>query len=110
MKKLVLAALLTIFAFSNFGSISDTSSKEIKTHSCPFMQQIKTSGECPYNQIDESKKSGECPFLNSMKSGCPYLKGDVKESESKTCPYQGKKKSVESDSNKKVKTLDIKFS
>ena len=109
MRKLVLASFMTMFTFSNFGFVSDTGSTETKKHPCPFLQQIKASGECPYSKIDDSKKS-ECPYLKSQKSECPFMKGEVKESESKSCPYSGKKESRKSNSNQKIKTLDVKFS
>lgn len=109
MKKSALAAFLILFAFSNFGFVSDTGSIETKKYPCPFVQQIKTSGECPYSKIDGAKKS-EYPYLKSQKSECPFLKGEVKESESNSCPYSGKKESRKSNSNQKIKTLDVKFS
>lgn len=109
MKKLVLAVFLTVFAFSNFGFVSDTGSKETIKHPCPFVQQMKASGECPFSKYDGTNKS-ECPYLSGKKSECPYMNGKVNGSESKVCPYSGKKGTKKSNSGQKVKLLEVKIS
>ncbi len=108
MKKLFILSIILIFAVINSAFVFNTGSEANNMYS-DYKQQIKNSGECPFSKIDETKKS-QCPFLESKKSECPYLKGDVKESESKSCPYSGKKRSGNSNPNPKIKTLDVKFS
>lgn len=109
MKKLVFASFLTLIAFSNFGFISDTALKKTKKHPCSFIYQLQTSGDCPFSNTNESKKA-ESPLSKIQGSECPFLKGEVKKGDSKSCPYTGKNDSRNTNSEQKVKTLEIDFS
>lgn len=96
MKMTTLIYGLVLFAVINFGFTSDVKTDKLKINQCTYLQQMSGKGDCPY--------------LNSLKSDCPYLKGENQESESGSCPYTGKGKTNKSNSNTKVKLLELKIS
>ena len=108
MKNLMLATVFAVFSFVSFGFISETISDDPKNHSCPYLQKMMNSGESSIKDIDSEKS--ECPFKGSKKTDCPYLKGEIKDSDSGACPYSGKKDTKTIKTNNKVKTLEVKIS
>lgn len=108
MKNLMLAAIFAVFSFVSFGFISENISDDPKNHPCPYLQKMMNSRESSIKDIDSEKS--ECPFKGSKKTDCPYLKGEIKDSDSGACPYSGKKDTKTIKTNNKFKTLEVKIS
>lgn len=96
MKKTVVIYGLILFAVINFGFTSYVNPERSNSRHCPYLQQMSGNNECPY--------------LNSKKPACPYLKGEVKESESSICPYSRQGKTHKSSLNNNVKLPEEKIS
>jgi hypothetical protein len=108
MRNLMLAAVFAVFSFVSLGFISETIADDPKSHPCPYVQKMMNSEE--YYKMDIDSEKSACPFLGGKKTDCPYLKGEIKGSESETCPYSGKKDTKTIQKNNKVKLLEVKIS
>lgn len=109
MKNLIMTLVLAVFVSLSFGFISQGGSDEQVKKTCPFLEKIKSHTDCPYLSGEKSAQ-GSCPFLSGEKSGCPFMKGEVKEKDSGQCPYSGSKENRKSIEGQKVKQLKVKYS
>lgn len=108
MKKIIIAFVFGVFAILNIGFILNGNDED-KNHPCPYVQQMRDLGGCPFIKSENDEKS-ECPYLSGKKLECPFLKEGFVKSEKGDCPYSGKNGINNSKSNQKIKLLEIKIS
>lgn len=109
MKNLIITLLLAIFVSLSFGFISQGGSDEQTKKACPFLEKIKNQSDCPYLSGENSAKAN-CPYLSGEKSGCPFMKDQIREKGSGQCPYSGKQENRKSIEDQKAQQLKVKYS
>lgn len=109
MKKLIFVFVLSVFIVFNFGFIPYGNSDINKNNPCPYMQQMKKSSVQSHLKSDDSRKS-QCPYMNGEKSKCPFLNQGTERKESGRCPYSSEQGINKSNSDKKVRVLELKIS